>query len=659
MAIDLRQEFCALRDTYIEKQFGRLNAMQREAVFTTNGPLLILAGAGSGKTTVLVNRIANLIRFGAAHGSQWVPREVTEDDVKALRMAIMTNTDAPSWLDGMLRKDAVRSWNVMAITFTNKAAGELKERLRNMLGGEEGDEVFASTFHSACVRILRRWAEEIGYPRSFTIYDTDDAQRVMKSVYKELSIDDKFFPVKSAINQMSRWKDQLVSPEEALRTPARDTKGALAAKVYAAYEKKLKDAGAFDFDDLIYQTVQLLAGHEEVRQFYQNKYRYLLVDEYQDTSVAQFRLVSLLTGPEKNICVVGDDDQSIYRFRGATIENILNFERIYPGTKTKSNLGANAILGVSLAVAKAAAAYLDIPLYRYIGGTNTYVMPVPMMNIINGGSHSDAPIAFQEFMIRPVGASCFKEGLRMGAEVFHALKKVLHDRGLSTAVGDEGGFAPNLEGTEDALNSIIAAINAAGYEPGKDVMIGMDCASSEFYKDGIYDYTKFEGEKGVKRTSDEQVDYLEKLINEYPIDSIEDGMSENDWAGWKKLTDRIGNHCQLVGDDLFVTNVEFLSRGIKEGCGNSILIKVNQIGSLTETLNAIEMAHRHGYTTVTSHRSGETEDATIADIAVATNSGQIKTGSLSRSDRMAKYNQLLRIEEELGDRAVYGYKRIN
>lgn len=329
------------------------------------------------------------------------------------------------------------------------------------------------------------------------------------------------------------------------------------------------------------------------------------------------------------------------------------------GTKTKSKLGANAILGVSLAVAKAAANYLDIPLYRYIGGTNTYVMPVPMMNIINGGSHSDAPIAFQEFMIRPVGAASFKEGLRMGAEVFHALKKVLHDRGLSTAVGDEGGFAPNLEGTEDALNSIIAAIKAAGYEPGKDVMIGMDCASSEFYKDGIYDYTKFEGEKGVKRTSDEQVDYLEKLINEYPIDSIEDGMSENDWAGWKKLTDRIGNHCQLVGDDLFVTNVEFLSRGIKEGCGNSILIKVNQIGSLTETLNAIEMAHRHGYTTVASHRSGETEDATIADIAVATNSGQIKTGSLSRSDRMAKYNQLLRIEEELGDRAVYGYKRIN
>ena len=334
MATNLQQEFCKLRDTYIEKQFGRLNEMQRAAVFTTSGPLLILAGAGSGKTTVLVNRIANLIRFGSAHGSSWTPREVTEDDVKALRTALMTGTDAPGWLDGMLRRDAVRSWNVMAITFTNKAAGELKERLRNMLGGEEGDEVFASTFHSACVRILRRWAEEIGYPRSFTIYDTDDSQRVMKTVYKELSVDDKFFPVKSAINQMSRWKDQLVSPAEALQTPAKDTKGALAARVYAAYEKKLKEAGAFDFDDLIYQTVQLLAEHKEARDFYQNKYRYLLVDEYQDTSVAQFRLVSLLTGPEKNICVVGDDDQSIYRFRGATIENILNFERVYPGTKT-------------------------------------------------------------------------------------------------------------------------------------------------------------------------------------------------------------------------------------------------------------------------------------------------------------------------------------
>ena len=328
------------------------------------------------------------------------------------------------------------------------------------------------------------------------------------------------------------------------------------------------------------------------------------------------------------------------------------------GTKTKSKLGANAILGVSLAVAKAAANYLNIPLYRYIGGVNTYTLPVPMMNIINGGSHSDAPIAFQEFMIRPIGAESFREGLRMGAEVFHALKKVLHDRGLSTAVGDEGGFAPSLNGTEDALESIISAIKATGYEPGKDIMIGMDCASSEFYKNGIYDYTIFEGEKGKKRTSDEQIDYLEELINKYPIDSIEDGMSENDWDGWKKLTERIGDRCQLVGDDLFVTNVEFLSKGIEMGCGNSILIKVNQIGSLSETLDAIEMAHRHGYTTVTSHRSGETEDATIADIAVATNSGQIKTGSLSRSDRMAKYNQLLRIEEELGDLAKYGYKRI-
>lgn len=328
------------------------------------------------------------------------------------------------------------------------------------------------------------------------------------------------------------------------------------------------------------------------------------------------------------------------------------------GTPTKSNLGANAILGVSLAVAKAAAAYLNIPLYRYIGGVNTFVMPVPMMNIINGGSHSDAPIAFQEFMIRPVGAPSFREGLRMGAEVFHALKKVLHDRGLSTAVGDEGGFAPALNGTEDALESILSAIQLAGYVPGKDVMIGMDCASSEFYKDGVYDYTIFEGASGQKRTSDEQVAYLEELINKYPIDSIEDGMSENDWQGWKKLTERIGDRCQLVGDDLFVTNVEFLSKGIELGCANSILIKVNQIGSLSETLDAIEMAHRHGYTTVTSHRSGETEDATIADIAVATNSGQIKTGSLSRSDRMAKYNQLLRIEEELGELAVYGYKRI-
>ncbi len=327
------------------------------------------------------------------------------------------------------------------------------------------------------------------------------------------------------------------------------------------------------------------------------------------------------------------------------------------GTSTKSKLGANAILGVSLAVARAAAEYLDIPLYRYIGGVNTFVMPVPMMNIINGGSHSDAPIAFQEFMIRPVGASCFREGLRMGAEVFHALKKVLKGRGLSTAVGDEGGFAPTLNGTEDALDSIVEAIKTAGYEPGRDVKIALDCAASEFYKDGIYDYTKFEGVKGKKRNADEQIAYFEELIQKYPIDSIEDGMSENDWDGWRKLTERIGDRVQLVGDDLFVTNVEFLKKGIELGCANSILIKVNQIGSLSETLDAIEMAHRHGYTSVTSHRSGETEDSTIADIAVATNSGQIKTGSLSRSDRMAKYNQLLRIEEELGDLAVYGYAR--
>ena len=337
------------------------------------------------------------------------------------------------------------------------------------------------------------------------------------------------------------------------------------------------------------------------------------------------------------------------------------------GTKTKSKLGANAILGVSLAVAKAAANYLDIPLYRYIGGTNAFTLPVPMMNIINGGSHSDAPIAFQEFMIRPVGAPCFREGLRMGAEVFHALAKLLKKRGLSTAVGDEGGFAPALNDTEDALSIICEAIKEAGYKPGEDVKIAMDCAASEFaFRKGrkyFYDYSQLkDGKKkdpnGKCLSSEQQIDYLEELINKYPIDSIEDGLDENDWDSWKKLTDRIGDRCQLVGDDLFVTNVEFLSKGIKLGCANSILIKVNQIGSLSETLDAIEMAHRHGYTTVTSHRSGETEDATIADIAVATNSGQIKTGSLSRSDRMAKYNQLLRIEEELGDLAVYGYKKL-
>ncbi len=326
------------------------------------------------------------------------------------------------------------------------------------------------------------------------------------------------------------------------------------------------------------------------------------------------------------------------------------------GTKTKSNLGANAILGVSLAVAKAAAEYVELPLYRYIGGVNAVTLPVPMMNIINGGSHSDAPIAFQEFMIRPIGAPNFKKCIQMGAEVFHNLKKVLNNRGLSTAVGDEGGFAPALDGTEDALDSIILAIENAGYVPGKDITIALDCAASEFYKDGVYDYTLFEGENGAKRTSTEQAEYLAELISKYPIDSIEDGMDEADWEGWKVQMDKIGDKCQVVGDDLFVTNVDYLARGIKEGSANSILIKVNQIGTLTETLNAIEMAHRAGYTSVTSHRSGETEDSTIADIAVATCSGQIKTGSMSRSDRMAKYNRLLRIEQELGDTAIFGVK---
>ena len=337
------------------------------------------------------------------------------------------------------------------------------------------------------------------------------------------------------------------------------------------------------------------------------------------------------------------------------------------GTPTKKNLGANAILGVSLAVAHAAAAYLKMPLYRYLGGTNTYVLPVPMMNIVNGGAHSDAPIAFQEFMIRPVGATSEKEGIRMGAEVFHNLAKLLKARGLSTAVGDEGGFAPNFDGIEDALDTIMEAIRAAGYEPGKDVKIAMDCAASEFavQENGewFYDYRQRKNGKkkdpnGKKLSADEQIDYLEQLITKYPIDSIEDGLDENDWDNWVKLTQRIGDRCQLVGDDLFVTNVKFLEKGIKMGAANSILIKVNQIGSLSETLDAIEMAHRHGYTTVTSHRSGETEDTTIADIAVATNSGQIKTGSLSRTDRMAKYNQLIRIEEELCCQAKYGYTKL-
>ena len=337
------------------------------------------------------------------------------------------------------------------------------------------------------------------------------------------------------------------------------------------------------------------------------------------------------------------------------------------GTATKSKLGANAILGVSLACAQAAAKALNIPLYRYIGGCNAYTLPVPMMNIVNGGAHSAAPIAFQEFMIRPVGASNEREAIRMGAEVFHNLAKLLKARGLSTAVGDEGGYAPNFDGIEDALDTIVEAIKKAGYEPGKDVKIAMDCAASEFAtcEDGkwYYDYRQLKnGAKkdpnGKKLSADEQIAYLEELITKYPIDSIEDGLDENDWDNWVKLTEKIGDRCQLVGDDLFVTNTKFLEKGIKMGAANSILIKVNQIGSLTETLEAIEMAHRHGYTTVTSHRSGETEDTTIADIAVATNSGQIKTGSLSRTDRMAKYNQLIRIEEELGDTAVYGYKRL-
>ena len=323
------------------------------------------------------------------------------------------------------------------------------------------------------------------------------------------------------------------------------------------------------------------------------------------------------------------------------------------GTPNKSKLGANAILGISLATAKAAANELGLPLYRYVGGVSAHTLPVPMMNIINGGSHSDAPIAFQEFMVMPIGAESFTHAMQMGSEIFHHLKKVLHSRGLSTAVGDEGGFAPSLDGTEDALETILKAIENAGYKAGDEVKIALDCAAAEFYEDGVYDYTKFEGDKGVKRTSEEQAQYLTKLSEKYPIISIEDGMDENDWEGWKALTEKAGDRVQLVGDDLFVTNVTRLSRGIEEGIANSILIKVNQIGTLSETIAAVEMAHRAGYTSVMSHRSGETEDNTIADLAVALNTGQIKTGSASRSDRMAKYNQLLRIEEELEHAAVY------
>ena len=369
-----------------------------------------------------------------------------------------------------------------------------------------------------------------------------------------------------------------------------------------------------------------------------------------------------------------DDDKSIYMGKGVlkAVDNVneiiapevtgMNvFDQVsidnlmieLDGTPNKAKLGANAILGVSLAVAKAAAEELGLPLYQYLGGVNSKVLPVPMMNIVNGGSHSDAPIAFQEFMILPVGAESFSEALRWGSEVFHNLAKLLKERKLSTAVGDEGGFAPTFEGIEDAVETILKAIEKAGLKAGKDVYLGFDCASSEFYSDGVYDYTKFEGDKGVKRNSKEQVEYLASLVEKYPIISIEDGMDENDWEGWKLLTEKLGDKVQLVGDDLFVTNTEKLSQGIKKGVANSILIKVNQIGTLTETLDAIEMAKRAGYTAVISHRSGETEDSTIADIAVAVNAGQIKTGSLSRTDRIAKYNQLLRIEEFLGDTAQY------
>ncbi|MDA9843992.1 phosphopyruvate hydratase [Flavobacteriaceae bacterium] len=327
------------------------------------------------------------------------------------------------------------------------------------------------------------------------------------------------------------------------------------------------------------------------------------------------------------------------------------------GTPNKSKLGANAILGVSLAVSKAAANELGLPLYRYIGGVSAKTLPVPMMNIINGGSHSDAPIAFQEFMVMPVGAKSFTQAMQMGSEIFHHLKKVLHDRNLSTAVGDEGGFAPTLDGTEDALDTILQAIKNAGYKPEEEVMIALDCAAAEFYENGVYDYTLFEGDKGVKRSSEEQASYLAELSEKYPIVSIEDGMDENDWEGWKLLTEKAGHRVQLVGDDLFVTNVERLSKGISQGIANSILIKVNQIGTLSETIAAVEMAHRAGYTSVMSHRSGETEDNTIADLAVALNTGQIKTGSASRSDRMAKYNQLLRIEEALDTQAYFPGKK--
>ena len=343
--------------------------------------------------------------------------------------------------------------------------------------------------------------------------------------------------------------------------------------------------------------------------------------------------------------------------RGCNVYDQRSLDRLMvelDGTPTKSNLGANAILGVSLAIAKAAAKACGMPLYRYLGGTNAHILPVPMMNLLNGGRHSDAPIAFQEFMIRPIGADSIRQAVQMGAEVFSGLKSVLKKKGYSTGVGDEGGFAPSLKGTEEALDVLVQAIETAGYTLGTDITLALDCAASEYHRDGVYDYTLFEGPNGHKRTSKEQVDYLERLIEIYPIDSIEDGMGENDWEGWAMLTQRIGNRCQLVGDDLFVTNVKYLAKGIERHCANSVLVKVNQIGTLTETLDTIEMARRNGYTTIISHRSGETEDTTIADIAVAVNAGQIKTGSMSRSDRTAKYNQLIRIEEELLSAARYG-----
>ena len=362
-------------------------------------------------------------------------------------------------------------------------------------------------------------------------------------------------------------------------------------------------------------------------------------------------------GVEKAVANINDRIAPV--LRGCNVYEQRNLDRLMlelDGTPTKRHLGANAILGVSLAIARAAAEACGMPLYRYIGGANAHVMPVPMMNLLNGGRHSDAPIAFQEFMIRPIGAHTLRQAVQMGAEVFAALKGVLKMRGYSTGVGDEGGFAPALGGTEEALDILVEAIKRAEYEPGVDITLALDCAASEYYKEGVYDYTLFEGPVGHKRTSEEQVYYLERLVEFYPIDSIEDGMAENDWDGWAMLTERLGDRCQLVGDDLFVTNVKYLQKGIERNCANSVLVKVNQIGTLTETLDTIELARRNGYTTIISHRSGETEDTTIADIAVAVNAGQIKTGSMSRSDRTAKYNQLIRIEEALGGTARYGLK---